>query len=118
MEIETTYKYDYDLDIVNVTVKQDYDYQKSIDLDTGVFLDFDKKNFPANLEILSASKRLNIKKDLLIKPNGAVKIIIIDDLIKLDVCFEINGEKQILNYTNKHEEKLKINNIEATFAIV
>lgn len=117
-QIDADYIYDYDLDIANIKIKEEYKYKESVDLDTGVFLDFDKNNFPVYLEILSASKRLNVEKEFLINPNGAVKITINYDLIKLEVCFENEYEKHVLEYSNKHQENLKINDLEATFALV
>ena len=87
--LNAEYTYEPELDIVNIKVLKEYDYQESVDLDVGVFLDFDKNYFPVNLEILSASKRLNVEKDSLINSAGDVNIIIHSDLIKLDVYFKI-----------------------------
>ena len=117
-QIDAEYTYDYDLDIVNIKVKQEYAYDESVDLETGVFLDFDENKFPVNLEILSVSKRINVDKEFLINPNGDVKIIIDSDLINLEVCFKNNNEEHLLKYSNRHEENLKINDLETTFALV
>ena len=117
-QIDAEYTYDYDLDIVNIKVKQEYAYDESVDLETGVFLDFDENKFPVNLEILSVSKRINVDKEFLINPNGDVKIIIDSDLISLEVCFNNNNEEHLLKYSNRHEENLKINDLETTFALV
>ena len=92
-QLDAEYTYDFNLDIVNIQVKQEYDYTQSIDLDVGFFLDFDENDFPVNLEILSASKRLDIEKELLVSPEGNVKIVICSDMIDLDVNFLINDEK-------------------------
>ena len=62
-EYEEEYTYNYDLDVVNIEIKEEYVHEKSIDLAFGVFLDFDENYLPVNLEIVSASKILNIKKD-------------------------------------------------------
>lgn len=117
-QLDTEYTYDLDLDIVNIKVKQEYVYRGSVDLDVGVFLDFDVNDFPVNLEILSASKRLNIEKELLNNLNGNVKIIISSDLIQLDVNFLIDDKNYVLQYFDKHSENLKITDIETSFAIV
>ena len=117
-QVDAEYTYNFDLDIVNIKVKHEYVYRESVDLDVGVFLDFDENDFPVNLEILSASKRLNIEKELLINPNGNVKISIISDLIKLDVNFYINSENYLLEYSDNHSENLKISYTEASFALV
>ena len=116
-QLDAEYTYDYDLDIINIKVNQEYTYQESVDLDVGVFLDIDMNNFPVNFEILSASKRINIEKEFLINPNGNVTIFIAEDLIRLDVYFEINGKEEVLSYINRHEENLKLNNLEVKFAL-
>ena len=117
-QLDVEYTYDYDLDIVNIKVKQDYKYNESIDFDTGVFLDFDDNNFPVNLEMLSASKRLGVEKEFLIAPNGNVNISINSDLIKLDIYFKKGSEEHVLHYSDSHIENLKINDLETEFAIV
>lgn len=117
-QLEAEYAYDYDLDVVNVKVKQYYDYQESIDLDVGVFLDFDANNFPVNLEILSASKRLNLPIESLKNPDGEVNISIISDTIKLDIYFRINHESHVLHYMNRHDGNLKINDMGTCFALI
>jgi len=117
-QIDAEYTYDYDLDIANIKVKKEYTYDESIDLEIGVLLDFDENKFPVNLEILSASNKLDVEKDFLINPRGDVKILIDSDLIKLEICFKNNHDEYVLKYSNKHDENLKINNIEAKFAIV
>ena len=117
-QLDAEYTYDMDLDIVNIKVKKDYVYRESVDLDGGVFLDFDVNDFPVNLEILSASKRLNIDKNLLLNPNGEVIIIVDSDLIKLEVNFVIDNKTHVLQYFDKHNENLKISDIGACFALV
>ena len=69
-EFEAEYTYDYDIDVVNIEIKQDYNHEKSIDLAFGVFLDFDNNFLPVNLEIVSTSKIIGVKKDCLINPNA------------------------------------------------
>lgn len=81
-------------------------------------MDFDVNDFPVNLEILSASKRLGIEKDLLINPGGNVKIIINSDLIELDVKFLINDENYALHYSDRHRENLNIADTKTSFALV
>lgn len=112
------YTYDFDLDIVNVRLKREYAYSQSVDLDVGVFLDFDVNDFPVNLEILSASKRLGTEKELLINPDGNVEIIISSDLIELDANFLINDENYALYYSDRHGENLKIADTKTSFALV
>ena len=116
--LDAEYTYDYDLDIVNIRVKNEYIYSESVDLDIGILLDFDVNDFPVNLEILSASKRLNVDKKLLINPDGEVKIIIHSDLIELEVNFLIGNQNYRLQYCNQHLENLKIADTQTSFAIV
>ena len=117
-QVDAEYTYDYDLDIVNIKVKEDYIYNESVDLEVGVFLDFDKNYFPVNLELLSASKRLNVEKEFLISPDGDVNISVASDLIKLDVYFRQDKEEHVLHCSSKHAENLKISDIKTSFAIV
>ena len=121
MEIEqydAEYNYNNELDIVNIKVKKEYDYKESVDFNTGVFLDFDKNNLPVNLEIISASKRINVRKEFLKNPDGNVTISISSDIIKLDVYFINDDEEHVLHYVNRHAENLKINDLETKFALV
>lgn len=117
-QLDAEYDYDYDLDIVNIKVKQDYVYEESVDLDSGVFLDFDRNYFPVNLEILSVSKRLDVEKEFLINPDGDVNITISSDLINLNVVFRNDGKEHVLKYFDKHVENLKITDSETIFALV
>lgn len=116
-QLDAEYTYDFGLDIVNIQVKQEYVYRESVDLDVGVFLDW-WNDFSVNLEVLSASKRLNVKKELLINPGGDVKIVVSSDVIELDVNFLIHNKNYILHFTDKHRENLKIADTETSFALV
>ena len=117
-QIDAEYTYDYELDIINIKVKQEYNYDESVDLETGVFLDFNENQSPVNLEILSVSKRLNVDKEFLINPDGDVKIVIDSDLITLDVYFKNDSEEHVLKYSNRHEENFKITDCKTEFALV
>ena len=117
-QLKAEYTYEYYLDIVNIKAKKDYTYRESIDFDVGVFLDFDVNDFPVNLEILDASKRMNVDKKFLINPNGNVNININSELIELKVIFENDGQKHTLSYLNKHDANLKITDSETRLALV
>lgn len=117
-QLDAEYTFEYDLDIVNIKVKQNYNYRESVDFDTGVFLDFDETDFPVNLEILDASKRLNVDKDFLIDPSGNVTILIESDLIELNIKFKNNNEEYTLKYCDKHTANLKITDSETQLALV
>ena len=116
--LEAEYTYEYDLDVVNIKVKRDYVYRESVDFDVGVFLDFDNDDFPVNLEIIDASKRMNVDKKFLINPSGNVNIYINSSLIELKVQFENNGENHSLEYLNEHDANLKITDSETQLALV
>ncbi len=98
-QIEAEYTYDYDLDVVNIEIKEDYIHKKSIDLAFGVFLDFDDKCLPVNLEIVSASKIIGVEKDFLVNPDGDVVIVIDDDLIEVKVIFKFKNENESIQLT-------------------
>ena len=63
-EYEAEYTYDYDIDVLNIEINRQYTHEKSVDLAFGVFLDFDEELLPVNLEIVSASKIIGMKKGL------------------------------------------------------
>lgn len=98
-KFEAEYSYDYELDVVNIEINREYVHKKSIDLDFGVFLDFDENNLPVNLEIVSASKRIGIEKKCLINPDGNVNITISDHLIEVEVTFVFEKEYESVQLT-------------------
>lgn len=61
------YMYDHSADIFGVKVRRDFSYYETIEIDEGIFLDFDESNAPAALEIHDLSKRLNLPKHSLKK---------------------------------------------------
>ncbi|WP_462316370.1 hypothetical protein [Methanobrevibacter sp.] len=115
-EFEAEYTYDYNLDVANIEIKQDYTHGKTIDLAFGVFLDFDEKFLPVNLEIVSASKIVGIEKDCLVEPNGNVNIIIGNDLIKVEVTFEFENENECIQLTALNDYGFPIS--QTNFAII
>ena len=113
---EAEYTYDYDLDVVNIEIKQDYIHKKSIDLDVGVFLDFDDNCMPVNLEIVSASKIVDVEKDLLVNPDGDVVIVIDDNLIEVEVIFRFKNDEESIQITTLND--LGFPNSQTNFALV
>ena len=93
-----------------------YKYQESIDLEVGVYLDFDENYFPVNLEIIDASKRIGVNKEFLTNPSGNVKIIIEKESIDVEVIFENNDERGFLNLNTFGEDYIP--NIKTNFALV
>ena len=59
---EVDYRYDYTYDVLAIKVTRPFEYDKTVEMDEGVLLDFDVDNIPVSLEILDASKRLNVPK--------------------------------------------------------
>ena len=59
---EVDYRYDYTYDVLAIKVTRPFEYDKTVEIDEGVLLDFDVDNIPVSLEILDASKRLNVPK--------------------------------------------------------
>ena len=59
---EVDYRYDYSYDVLAIKVTRPFKYDKTVEMDEGVLLDFDEENIPVSLEILDASKRLNVPK--------------------------------------------------------
>lgn len=98
-EFKAEYTYDYNLDVINIEVKDEYIHEKSIELAFGVFLDFDENYTPVNLEIISASKIINVEKDLLVNPEGNVTIIIGEDLVNVNVAFIFSNENENISLT-------------------
>lgn len=89
--------YDYRGDSLLLYVDEDYKHKKSIRLTDDVILDFDDKDVPVALELLNASKILNVKKSALSQPVGLnMHICVGEDIIKLEAkIFVYIHEKQI-----------------------
>lgn len=115
-KFEAEYTYDYELDVVNIEINKEYVHEKSIDLDFGVFLDFDENNLPVNLEIVSASKIIGIEKECLLNPDGNVTITVSDDLIDVEVTFKFENETETIQLTTLNG--FGFPNSETSFALV
>ncbi|WP_405265027.1 DUF2283 domain-containing protein [Methanobrevibacter sp.] len=61
-EYNAEYTYDSNLDVINIEVKHDIPHKETIELEFGVFLDFNQNDLPINIEIISASKIINADK--------------------------------------------------------
>lgn len=59
--------YDYDefCDNLGIRIDEKFKYLESVEMEDGIILDFDVMNRPVSLEVLDASKRLNIPKESL-----------------------------------------------------
>ena len=76
---EVDYRYDYAYDVLAIKVNRPFKYNKTVEMDEGVLLDFDDDNIPVSLEILDASKRLNVPKYSLKKLIDFKMSISVDD---------------------------------------
>ena len=103
-EYDAEYTYDYNLDVVNIEVKQSYPHKETIELEFGVFLDFNQNDFPINLEIISASKIINVDKKSLCNPNGSVTVIVGADIIEVNVLFKFKEGEIEVNVLFKFKE--------------
>ena len=63
IDFKMTASYDYKYDILDLIIDENYEYQRSLELEYGVILDFDTQNRPVSLEMLDASKKLNLNKN-------------------------------------------------------
>ena len=86
-EFRANTDYDMSLDIYTITVDEDFEFNKSLEIEDGVILDFDKDNIPISIEILDISKRLSIKKQEVASSNVAMKIICTGELLEISIVF-------------------------------
>ncbi|MBQ6219633.1 MAG: DUF2283 domain-containing protein [Methanosphaera sp.] len=82
------YEYDQDADAFSLRRKK-YDYAYSIEVTSELILDIDSKKNLVAIEMLDASKVLNVAKDLLMNPHKIFAQIITDEEgISLTMNFE------------------------------
>ena len=110
LEIES--RYNYYFDVLAIKIADPYEYQESIELEEGIILDFDTNNIPVAIEILDASKVLNVpdKQYLSNRKKIKMKISISEKVIEvhLNVNIEIHNKKEIMSFNS-----LAINDINA-----
>ena len=97
-EYNAEYTYDSNLDVINIEVKQDIPHKETIELEFGVFLDFNQNDLPINIEIISASKIINVDKKSLCNPNGNVTVIVGSDLIEVKILFKFENGDELVNF--------------------
>ncbi len=87
--------YDYRGDSLFFYVDEDYNHKKSIRFTDDIILDFDDNDVPVALELLNASKILNVNKSALKQPIGLdIHIYVGVDVIKLEANFLISIRKK------------------------
>lgn len=111
-------EYDYPLDIFTITVKDDFNFGRSIELEDGVILDFDKDNIPVSIEILDISERLGIKKHEIQNSNASMKIMINEDILMVHIEFKYIVHEKEFNETinSKIANNYNIPNMELALA--
>ena len=97
-EFDAEYTYDSNLDVINIEVKQNIPHKETIELEFGVFMDFNQNDLPINLEIISASKLINADKKSLCNPNGNVTVIVGSDVIEVNVLFKFEDGDELVNF--------------------
>ena len=94
--MKATTNYECDIDILDINILDDYDYKTSLELETGIMLDFDINNLPVSLEILDASKVFKVKKDLFSNIKKVDMLIeVTEELIRVEVELEFNIPSKI-----------------------
>ena len=85
---EVEYMHNKTADILGIKATRDFKYHATIELDEGLLLDFDEDNVPTALEILDASKRLNVSKNSLNKLiSFHMKVIVDGKSISINAIF-------------------------------
>ncbi len=83
--------YDFQSDILYLRIVDDYHYQESLEIGNNLILDFDKHHHPVAVEILDASKVLNISKySLQTDFNLEMEISVGKDLISVHAQFVLS----------------------------
>jgi len=86
-EFKVNTDYNYTLDIYTITVDEDFDFGKSLEIEDGVILDFDKNNIPISIEILDISKRLSIKKQEVDSSTITMRITCTPEVLEICIVF-------------------------------
>ena len=115
-EFKVEYTYNSRLDILNIEITDKYAHKKTIELTFGVFLDFDENLLQANLEIISASKVLGLKKEDLTNPCANVNITIGKDTVDVEAIFNIRNENESVKLKALNE--FEFPNSQTSFALV
>ena len=98
MKNNVEYMYDYSYDVLAIKILEPFVYEKTVELAEGVLLDFDENNSPCSLEILDASKRLNIPKHSLRNIiNFKISISVKEKVISLYCMFTVNVHNKELS---------------------
>jgi hypothetical protein len=92
------YKYDSYYDMLGIKITENYTYNKSVEMKSGVILDFDTNNNPVALQLIGASQIFGVSKNSLeFIPFIDMKVKIDELKICLDLTLGIETQKQTLN---------------------
>ena len=85
------YRYYYSYDVLGIKVLEPFVYEETVEVAEGVLLDFDETHKACSLEILDASKRLQVPKSSLRKiENFRISISVSEKSISLSCMFKVN----------------------------
>ena len=115
-EYDAVYNYFSDIDVVNIEISQMYNHGFSVELGFGIILDFDENYLPVNLEILSASKVINVDKKMLCNPNGDVKIYVGEDIISVEIVFKFENNDETLKFKSLNDLSVPVS--QTNFSLV
>jgi len=115
------YKYDTLADALSIYVVDGSRFEEAIELDSNIFLVIGEDNYPTALEILDASKVLDVKKYSLKRINSIhLKMCIDNDKIIVECIFNfpIHSGEKIKSTNSTIINDMNLPNIETELAMV
>lgn len=117
----TETKYDSDLDTLGIRITKPYEYKESVELAEGLILDFDINGVPVALEMLNASKRLNVPAYSLHNPVEInMRVDVKEDSISLKACFKLlihqRQQEETVSFSTDNQYGIQAMNTELAFA--
>jgi uncharacterized protein YuzE len=89
--------YDQEEDVLFLRSVKDYKYQESLEIGNSVILDFDKNYVPVALEILDASKFLEVDKSALKSLKGLeMTVVVNEDLVMVKASFAVSLNQETI----------------------
>ena len=106
-------KYDYDISVDAFSLeRQEYNYAYSIEITENLIIDVDQNENLVAIELLNASKELNIKPEQLVNPRSIyAEVSKSDDSINLLIKFELEDMTRELDVPLFNDINLKNNTI-------
>lgn len=112
--------YDWQNDSLLLYVSNDYKYKESIELGKNIILDFDENYVPVALEILNASKELNVEKFQLKSGFDLdMEIGITEEMIVINAAFKVFFHQKPINAPINAEipNNMNLPNVQTHFAV-